>query len=177
MALHLAAGSATPWRRTISHGRAGGFTYLVILLAVALFGIALAATGTVWTTAVQRDREAELIFVGGEIRKAIESYYRQSPGVAQYPRELEELIEDRRFPFEQRHLRRIYVDPMTGRLDWVLIRNEGGALIGVRSSSDATPIKRANFDAAESAFEGAECYCDWKFVFTPTLVARTPRKG
>jgi len=172
----MAAGSAARRRWLLARRRSGGFTYLAILLAVAFLGIDLAAVGTVWGTAVQRDREAELLFVGKAYRDAIGSYYRHSPGGAQYPREVAELIEDDRFPVAMHHLRRNYPDPMTGRPDWEVIRTADGGIVGVRSSSQRTPIKRANFDASESAFEGAECYCDWQFVFSPARPIRGVRK-
>ena len=154
-------------------GRAGGFTYLGILLAVAFLGIALAAVGTVWATTVQRDREAELLFVGKAYRDAIRSYYLHGAGGMRYPPDLYELTEDHRFPIVRRHLRRIYADPMTGQPDWELIRSTDGGIMGVRSNSHKTPIKRANFDASESAFQDADCYCDWEFLFLP---ARTDRR-
>ena len=160
-----------------ARGRAGGFTYLAVLLAVAFLGIALAAVGTVWATAVQRDREAELLFVGNAYRQAIGSYFRHSPGAGQYPRELAELIEDDRFPVAMRHLRRIYPDPMTGHADWELIRSADGGIAGLRSSSHKTPIKRTHFDAVNATFENTECYCDWQFVFSPGRSSRNvPRK-
>lgn len=154
-----------------------GFTYLGILIAVALMGIALSAAGTVWAAASQRDREADLLFVGKAYRDAIRSYYIHSPGVAMYPRELDELIEDKRWPSARRHLRRIYADPMTDRADWDLIRNDAGYLIGVRSRSLKVPIKRANFDFAEAGFRDAECYCDWKFIFVPGRSSRAPQNA
>ena len=52
----------------------GGFTYLGLLFALALIGLALGAAGTVWSVARQRDRERQLLWVGGEIRQAIGHY-------------------------------------------------------------------------------------------------------
>lgn len=46
-----------------------GFTYLGLLFVVALMGIALAATGSLWVVERQREREQELLFVGDQIRK------------------------------------------------------------------------------------------------------------
>ena len=157
-------------------GRAGGFTFLGMLLAVAFLGIALAAVGTVWAMAARRDREAELLFVGKAYRDAIRSYYLHGSGAARYPDDIQELIEDHRFPVVRRHLRRLYADPMTGRPDWEYVRTVDGGIMGVRSSSHQAPIKRANFDAAESEFEGAECYCDWQFVFLARRAAQPVRK-
>src|SRR5262245_63821552 len=90
-----------------------GFTYLGILIAMALFGVALAATGEVWRTAAQREREAELLFVGNQFRTAFMNYYANSPvGKQRFPRTLDDLVEDSRLPVTRRHLRRIYPDPM-----------------------------------------------------------------
>ncbi len=114
MARNSRPGSPAVRPRPAFPGRAGGFTYLGILLAVAFLGIALAAVGTVWATAVQRDREAELLFVGKAYRDAIRSYYLIGSGAARYPDDIQDLIEDHRFPDVRRHLRRIYADPMTG---------------------------------------------------------------
>src|SRR3990170_6452118 len=77
-----------------------GFTYLAMLLAVAVIGIGLAAAGQVWTTAAQREKEQQLLFVGNQYRRAIGLYHRNSPnqltpGVA-YPKALKDLLEDKR---------------------------------------------------------------------------------
>lgn len=139
-----------------------GFTYLAILLALALLGVGLAAIGTLWSTTVQRDRETELLYVGEAYRSAIASYYRHG---ARLPITLEELVEDRRGPIPLRHLRRLYVDPMTGRPDWTLVQAADGGILGVRSSSQRAPIKRANFSPLEADFADRDCYCDWAFTF------------
>ena len=149
-----------------------GFTYLGILLAVAILGVMLAAAGTVWSMAAQRDREAELLFVGEAYRAAIESYYRNGSG--ELPRELQDLVEDRRSLVLRRHLRRLYDDPMTGRFDWEIVRTGDGGILGIHSSSRGLPIKRANFPPREAEFAVAECYCDWQFIFDMSR-ARLPR--
>src|SRR4030095_17123595 len=96
-----------------------GFTYLGILIAMALFGVALAATGEVWRTAAQREREAELLFIGNQYRQAFMNYYAGTPaGKPRFPRTLEDLVEDSRFPAPRRHLRRVYADPLTGQPAW-----------------------------------------------------------
>ena len=40
-----------------------GFTYIGLLIFIALLGIGLAMTGQIWHTSVQREKEAELLFV------------------------------------------------------------------------------------------------------------------
>ena len=46
-----------------------GFTYIGLLFAVAILGITLGAVGVVWSTQIRRDKEAELLFVGDQIRQ------------------------------------------------------------------------------------------------------------
>ena len=142
-----------------------GFTYLGVLLAVALLGIGLAAIGTLWTTTMRREREAQLLFAGDAFRSAIASYYANG---RRFPQELDDLVADQRTPQPRRHLRRIYLDPMTSRADWQLLRDPDGGIFGVASSSQQAPLKRANFPEQDAGFEKAECYCDWKFEFNPT---------
>jgi type II secretory pathway pseudopilin PulG len=160
-------------------GTERGFTFLGLLIVVMIMGAALAATGTLFSHAAQREKERELLFVGHEFRDAIESYYRRTPGVSSaYPKTLEDLLEDKRFPMPVRHLRRIYADPMTGKPDWVAIEAPGGGIMGVRSRSDAQPIKTGNFELADAIFEDAKHYADWQFFYKPQelpAAAETPK--
>ena len=152
-----------------------GFTYLGMLIIVAVMGAGLAAFGTIYSHAAQRDKEAELLFVGEQIRDAIESYHRKSPGASAYPKKLEDLVEDKRFPMPVRHLRRVYADPMTGGTDWGLVEAPGGAgIMGVHSLSEEKPIKSANFSTKQHEFETAESYKAWRFVYSPTLPTQPP---
>jgi len=141
-----------------------GFTYIALLFAIMLAGTALAATGVLWRTEGAREREAELLFIGGEIQRALESYFLATPlEPRRYPPALEELIEDRRGPVVRRHLRRLYADPLTGKPDWVLVRAPDGTITGVHSTSESVPIKRASvFGAFE--FVDAKTYRDWVFA-------------
>ncbi|WDY60110.1 type II secretion system protein [Pseudomonas sp. PSKL.D1] len=141
-----------------------GFTYLGVLLLIAVSSVALAASGTVWSSVTQREKERQLLWVGGQYAQALRSYYRASPGLAQYPQDLADLLEDNRFPQARRHIRRLYPDPITGSDDWGLLRAIDGRITGVHSKSDATPFKRGNFDTQWSGFEGLEHYSDWQFV-------------
>ena len=76
---------------------------------------------------------------------------------------MQDLIEDRRYITIERHLRKIYVDPITGRPDWGLIKDANGAIVGVYSQSREAPIKRDNFQETFAAFAQARHYSDWKF--------------
>jgi type II secretory pathway pseudopilin PulG len=143
-----------------------GFTYVWLLLAVAFMAAGLAAIAEVATTAMRRDKEAELLFVGDQFARAIARYRASSPGAQQYPPQLEDLLADRRFPNARRHLRRIYPDPMTGSADWGLVRGPGGGIVGVYSRATTRPLKTANFPKDYEAFASAASYADWRFVAT-----------
>jgi type II secretory pathway pseudopilin PulG len=141
-----------------------GFTYIGLLFAVVVLGLMLTVIGRVWHTTVQREREAQLLWVGHAYRTAISSYYAYG---RRFPATLQELVTDERFPEPRHHLRRLYPDPITGAVDWTLILtpNQAG-ILGVASSSQAAPIKRDGFDLIDALFKGAEHYSDWKFVYT-----------
>lgn len=135
-------------------------------MVIAISGIALAGVGILWSHDRQREREQELLFVGDAYRKAIGSYYESSPGNKVYPKTLEELLLDKRFPFKKRHLRKLYADPMSKNAGWALVKLQGN-IIGVYSTANATPIKQAQFASAYESFAEAKQYSDWKFVYTP----------
>jgi type II secretory pathway pseudopilin PulG len=155
--------------------RAEGFTYLGVLLLVAIMGFGLAAFGELHSHAAQRQKEEDLLFIGAQFRDAIASYYNKSPGAKAYPKKLEDLVEDKRFPMPLHHLRRIYRDPMTESIDWGMVETPDKAgIMGVHSRSEDAPIKTGNFNAAEAAFEDAENYSKWAFVYSPQELAKTP---
>jgi type II secretory pathway pseudopilin PulG len=159
-------------RMRIQHG----FTYLGLLFAVAIIGITLATLGVVWSTQIRRDKEADLLFAGDQIRNAIGHYYAETPsGTHTYPVSLEELLQDQRWPQVHRHLRRLYIDPMTASTDWQLIPAPEGGIMGVASTSTGEPIKKANFAGADRAFYMAESYSNWQFVYKPGTRGRVPQ--
>jgi type II secretory pathway pseudopilin PulG len=149
------------------HRSAKGFTYLTVLFVVAILAGGLALVGEVWHTAALREKEAELLYVGNQYRKAIERYYLNGPRL--YPRTLNDLLKDPRKPVTERYLRQIYVDPITGKDEWGLVKAPDGGIMGVHSLSDDTPLRVANFRPRDQEFEGAAKYSDWKFTFTPVL--------
>ena len=155
--------------------KAAGFSYLTILIVVAIMGVGLALTGEVWHTAALREREAQLLHVGEQYRRAIERYFLGGP--RQYPRSLADLLRDARKPGVERYLRRLYPDPMTNSDDWGLVKAPDGGILGVHSRSGGKPIKQANFPPTQAAFEASQKYSDWKFVFLPADQPATPKPG
>ncbi len=148
--------------------RSRGFTYLGLLIAVAI--IALAATATVQLGAVaqRRDAELELLHLGRQFTDALRSYLNNTPAERpMQPKELEDLLKDPRTTDLRRHLRRIPVDPLTGEAKWGLVRTQDGFIAGVHSLGEGRPIKIANFAGEFAVFEGKEKYSDWVFAATP----------
>lgn len=150
-------------------GRYAGFTYLVMLFAVAISGAMLAAGSVIWQNEAQRNRERELLKIGEEFRRAIGLYYERTPGaVKRYPEKLEDLLRDDRYLSLQRYLRRIYHDPMTGKPEWGLVSGPGNTITGVYSLAPATPMKVSGFADSQKDFAGAPSYSAWRFVYRPT---------
>lgn len=147
--------------------RQQGFTYFAVLALVVITSIGALAGGRLWQTAERRERERELLAAGQQLRQAIGSYRALAvAGRRQYPQSLEDLLLDPRLPGIRRHLRRIPVDPVTGSLEWGLLRAPDGGIQGVHSLSEAAPIKRAGFAPEEQGFAEAARYADWRFVHT-----------
>lgn len=116
------------------HRQQSGFTYLFALLMVAVTGASTAAVAQAWSHVRQREKEAELMWVGNQFRTAIGLYYQRSPGsVKRYPEKLKDLLEDRRFLTTQRYLRKIYADPLSTRPDWEYVYSDEGGIMGVQS--------------------------------------------
>ncbi len=151
-----------------------GFTYLFVLMLVALVGMGLAAAGTLWGTESRRAREADLLFVGEQYRQAIRSYYELDPAQPRLPQSIDDLLEDNRRAEVVRHLRRAWLDPMTGSELMLIMAPDGQGIVGVYSRATERPFKTAGFTPANEAFSGAASYADWRFVFIPPATASPP---
>lgn len=149
-------------------GCAGGFTYLSLIIVVAIIGM-VAATGLKLGGVIQRSLlEEELLHIGAEFSDALQSYADATPaGQPRQPPSLKELLRDPRFPGVRRHLRKIYVDPMTGSAEWgiVYLADKVG-VVGVYSLSEAQPVKIGNFPSRFQGFSGKSHLSEWKFTLT-----------
>jgi type II secretory pathway pseudopilin PulG len=135
---------------------ARGFTYFMLLWWVFISGIMLMALSHTWALQARRAKEAEMLFRAEQIVQALRSYQRasaqgQSPGQP-LPSRLEDLLEDQRSGRIQRHLRKLWPDPVTGG-PWGLVL-DAGAIVGVYSPSALTPL---------AAPDGVGSYQDWQF--------------
>lgn len=142
-----------------------GFTYLVVLVLLALSALLLTRTGEQWSMSVAREKEQALIAAGQEIQRAIKAYYDNAPGTLKhYPPNLESLLEDRRYLTMKRYLRKIPRDPITGTADWGVVMAPTGGVMGVYSQSQQKPLRQV-FTAEEGLPIGAQHYSEWQFVY------------
>ena len=139
-----------------------GVTYLMLMFAIVLIGIATTAAAKQWKAIVQREREADLLAKGIEIQNALALYSatikagRVMPGEV-YPQTLADLT---RLP--KPFLRKAYLDPMEYG-DWEYLRAPTGGIMGVRSKSRAKPFRQKDFPFAVRHFVGRATYRDWVF--------------
>ena len=156
--------------------RQAGFTYIGLLIVVAIIGIFLSTTATVWHVAAQREKEQQLLFVGAQLRAAIGHFYNAKVGqIHQYPQSLADLLRDPRAPGVERYLRKLYADPISGTTEWGLVKDTDDRIMGVYSLSDAHPIKLAGFSVDDKDFEGKEKYSQWVFIYQPKRVRNLTR--
>ncbi len=148
-----------------------GFTYIVVMIAITLMGVAMTMAARQWKTMMQRELEADLLAKGIEIQTALALYSankksgRVMPGEF-YPNTLTELTRTPK-PF----LRKVYQDPI-GHGEWQLVRAPTGGIMGVRSTSKSRPIKQSDFPLAVRHFQGKPTHADWVFQHpSPSMAA------
>ena len=148
-----------------------GYTYVAVLILLAVLALASALTLEVAETSSRRSAEAELLAVGNEFEQAFASYYRQGLGPrSRYPQQLEDLLRDPRSPGVRRHLRRLYIDPVTGAA-WATIPAPDGGIMGVYSTAPGQPYRAhaTPLAAAAGASAPAKNYAEWRFGYDPAL--------
>ena len=159
--------------------RATGIAYLGLLIMIAIIGVSAAATVQLGAIVQRREAEEELLFIGSEFRNALISYGSATPaGQQSAPQTLQDLLKDPRYPNLRRHLRKIYLDPITGKEDWQTVQSiDGKGIIGVHSASTNQPIKIGNFASELQHFTGKASYADWVFMVGVPNVAAPNNRG
>ena len=131
--------------------RQSGLIYVALLLAVTLTGGLSAIGMKVAQTQQQRSAEADLLAIGLEFRKALQSYAEATPnGLPNTPVTLTEL--------------RIYHDPFTGKAEWGIVRGSDQRILGIHSLSKTPTFKRENFPPELAALSGSQRHADWVFA-------------
>ncbi|HZV81251.1 MAG TPA: type II secretion system protein [Geobacteraceae bacterium] len=139
----------------------GGFTYIAALVIVVVMGIMLGAVGQSMRIVMQREREKELIFRGLQYRDAIERWTRKGPMPL---KDIKDLLKDPRSAAGERLIRRLYMDPMTGK-EMKVLSDPNLGIYGVASTSNDEPLKKANFPDILKSFEEKKKYSEWEFIY------------
>jgi type II secretory pathway pseudopilin PulG len=143
-----------------------GFTYLGLIIFVAIIGLVGAATLKIGSLLQRAAAEEELLDIGAAFSAALDSYAAATPrGASPYPPSLAELLKDPRSPAVRRHLRKIYVDPLTGKAEWGIVYLGGGetGVVAIHSLSSARPLKVANFDSRFKGLDNKATISEWRF--------------
>ena len=90
-----------------------GYAMAALLVSIGVMMVLMSVAMPVWRTQAQREKEAELVFRGEQIARAINLYMRKAGG-GNYPPSLDVLVQGR-------FLRKKYKDPMTEKGEWDLI--------------------------------------------------------
>ncbi len=163
---------------TASGDTAGGYVLLGVMIGVALLAVGLSAAVPLWSRVLQREREAELVFRGEAVVRAIERFQEERPGV--FPESLEELVDGR-------YLRSVWLDPMTGR-PFRLLRvgdepssppaagepedpdaddaDDAGEAAEGPSPTGIFGIVSTSTDLGFRLYQGQRRYSDWRFTTT-----------
>ncbi|MGA7614192.1 MAG: type II secretion system protein [Thermoanaerobaculia bacterium] len=92
-----------------------GFTLAALLVIITIIGVLVAYTvPQMWSQVLKRDREKQTIFVMRQYAQAIQNFQAKHGGL---PTSLDQLSKQQK----PRVLRQLYKDPLTGKLDWILI--------------------------------------------------------
>jgi type II secretory pathway pseudopilin PulG len=157
-------GGAACSRRT----RQRGATYLLLLFLLAIMAAGMAAMGTQWAVAAQRERETELLFRGAEFSRALAGWRDATPaGEPSAPMQMQDLLVDQRSTPPRHHLRRLYPDPYTGVADWELLRGGDGRIVAVASRVRLPALRRVHRPLRAGADPEQPSVGDWIFEAAP----------
>jgi type II secretory pathway pseudopilin PulG len=99
---------------SLDRGAEAGYNLVILLVAVTVLNVLVAAMLPLWSTAIRREKEEELVFRGFQYAEAIRVYRLRHGG--NYPIKLDQLIETK-----PRCIRQLWKDPMTEDGKWALI--------------------------------------------------------
>lgn len=140
-----------------------GFSYLLLLAWLSILALMLLRSQDHLRTEWRQGREAQLLFVGDQIREAIQKYRDNPAGNKCFPLNIQQLLSDRRFTPHRYLLRQHYRDPFSQKGDWGMIYDDKGRWTGVYSKGAGKPIKKEGFAHIYQNFKKASSYAEWQF--------------
>jgi type II secretory pathway pseudopilin PulG len=149
-----------------------GFSVLALLILIATIGVTSATAVRTGALLEHRAAEDQLLAIGEEFTRAFASYAAVTPpGQPMAPARLEDLVRDPRFPGVRRHLRQVWVDPITRKSEWGRVVGPDGRLLAVHSMSELPVIRQTAAGVWTSVRQpgGVVRYQDWQFGAEPSL--------
>lgn len=149
--------------------RQRGFTMVLLLAMIVVMGILLTMARPAIRAEVQRENEAELIFRGEAIARALRAY---NAKFGKYPQDLDEVMKVRPLLLRQK-----YRDPMTPAGEWEYItqvqpgatgETRGLPIIGVKSKCDLDGYK---------LYRNKSLISDWRFVADENVLGAGGDRG
>jgi type II secretory pathway pseudopilin PulG len=142
-----------------------GYTYIGLLILVAV--TATLSAGLLRTGAVVQRHVAEeaLLEAGSDLGNALYSYARATPqGQNPRPQRIDDLLHDPRFTkITVRHLRRVPLDPMTGKERWGELLSDRAPGIDAFYSLSDLQTQRTTFKPKFEDFADKRYYREWLF--------------
>lgn len=155
------------------HPAQRGYILAMLMALMAGMGVVLMKAMPSVITEVKRDNEAELIFRGEAIARAIRLYRAKSGG---FPTKLEDLVK-----VKPRILRQLYRDPMTRDGEWELVTAVQAGASGDKKGLPIAGVRSRSTDNSLIIYRGKTLYSDWIFSATDELLgipgARGPQAG
>lgn len=133
-----------------------GYILAMVLAAMTVMGILLTKAMPSVITEVQRENEAELIFRGESIARAIRAYKERTGG---YPTSLEALVK-----VKPRILRKLYKDPMTPDGQWELVTAVQAGASGDKTGLPIAGVHSRSLRDSFRTYQGKTLYRDWVFA-------------
>jgi hypothetical protein len=128
---------------------------MILLIMVIVVQISATRMGPVVSTQMKRDREKQLVFILREFKRSIDRFKKFN---RRSPSSMDELVKSP----HPRYLRRIYIDPMTGKAEWDLDMEPSG--VGIRE------IRSKSRDKSIAGVE----YWRWRLDDRFELILRPP---
>lgn len=157
------AGAAPPG---LTRRASRGFIMVMLLAYITAMGVFLTVALPNVATQVQRDQEAELIFRGEAIARAIRAYKAKTGG---YPLNLDDLTKVR-----PRLLRKLYLDPMTREGnhegEWDLITAVQPGSSGDKTGLPIVGVKSHCQKDSFAVYKGKTLISDWAFSAADNLL-------
>lgn len=153
---------------TVRAARQRGYILVVTMFMAFMVAVLMIALSRWWQAEARREKERELLWVGSQFRTALAGYAAATPvGSNPRPMALTDLLRDDRGGTVRRHLRRLYVDPITASDAWGIVQAEDGTVLAVHSRSALHPLPADGSSPRFRRFEGTTRYSEWQFGVFP----------